>query len=69
MIYEKIDGKIYKVTRRFVDLDALKAQLAQEKAMEEPTDEELIADGKSAHPYYLRDIKGLEDQITELEKI
>jgi len=69
MEYIKEDGIIYKVTKRLVDLDGMKAQLAEEQAMKEPTDKELIADGKSAHPYYLRDTKGLEGEITKLEKV
>jgi len=68
-MYIKEDGTIYEVTKRAVDLDALKEVLAEIEAMKEPTDEELIDEGKTMHPYYMRDTKDLEDKIKALEKV
>ena len=70
-MFEKIDGKIYKVTttKVLVDLKALKEELAVEQDMPEPTDEELIEHGKANHPYYFPvDTSKLEAKIAEIEK-
>jgi len=68
-MYIKEDGTIYEVTKTAIDLKALKAELAMIKALKEPTDKELIDEGKTMHPYYMRDTKDLEDKIKELDKI
>jgi len=74
MTYIKEDGRIYKVltTKTLVDLDALKAELADLKAMKEPDNEELAEMGKMVHPYFMdRDfrIKDLGKIISEIEKV
>ena len=70
--YVRIDNKIYQETviRREVDLDSLKRELADLKAMGEPRDEELIEHGKMNHPYYTdreMRIPNLEKRISEVE--
>ena len=70
MAYIKEGDKIYEVTTRkvLVDLDTLKATLADEKAMVEPSNEELIEHGKIYHPYYSLGESDLEKKIAEIEK-
>jgi len=74
MTYVKEDSKIYKVTttKTLVDLGALKAELADLKAMKEPNNEELAETGKMVHPYFMdRDfrIEDLGKQIKEIEEV
>jgi len=74
MAYIKKDDQIYQVTevKRKIDLKAMKKELAELEAMEEPTNEELIELGRQNHPYY-QDREGrmayLKAQIKEIEKI
>ena len=73
MDYIEENGKIYKVvtTKTEIDLDALKEELADLKAMEAPDDKELVEHGKMMHPYYMdreMRIPDLERQISEIEK-
>lgn len=72
-MYIKDGDKIYRVvtTRTEVDLEALKGELARLKALERPTDEELIEIGKDFHEYYEgreNNIAFLEKKIAEIEK-
>lgn len=67
------DGKIYKVltTKTEIDLEALKQEVANLKAMTEPSDAELIDAGRMMHPYYTEVggmIDSLEEKIAEIEK-
>ena len=72
MTYIKENGIIYKVitTKTEVNLEALKAEVTDLKAMSEPSDEELIEHGRMMHPYYMdKDrIGSLEAKIVEIEK-
>jgi len=71
MTYEKIDGTIYKVvtTKTEIDLESLKAEVENLKAMTEPSDEELIELGRTYHPFYdVSMTESLEEKITEIEK-
>ena len=72
MTYIKEDGIIYKIitTKTLVDLEALKAEVTDLKAIAEPSDEELIEAGKMMHPYYTDNdrIEVLEVKIAEIEK-
>ena len=71
MTYIKENGIIYKVitTKTEVNLEALKAEVTDLKAMAEPTDEELIEHGRMMHPYYMdKDrIEVFEGKIAEIE--
>jgi len=72
-MYIKEGDRIYKVVtlKTEMDLKALKDELADLKAMGEPSDEELIEEGKMMHPYYMdREMRmlDLEKQISEIEK-
>ena len=71
MTYIKENGIIYKVitTKTEVNLEALKAEVTDLKAMSEPSDEELIEHGRMMHPYYMdKDrIEVFEGKIAEIE--
>ena len=70
--YIKENNKIYRITthREEIDLEALKQEVTDLKAMAEPSDEELIEHGRMMHPYYMdKDrIGSLEAKIVEIEK-
>ena len=70
--YIKENNKIYRITtyREEIDLEALKAEVTDLKAMAEPEDAELIEHGRMMHPYYMdKDrIGSLEAKIVEIEK-
>jgi len=70
-MYQKIDGVVYQVTttKTVVDLDALKSEVADLKAMTEPSEAELIGLGRGFHPYYTDGgrVTDLEAKITEIE--
>ena len=70
-MYIKEDGTIYKVTttKTEINLEALKQEVEDLKAMKEPTDEELIEADRMMHPYYTdKDrIEVFEEKIAEIE--
>ena len=70
-MYIKEDGTIYKVTttKTEINLEALKQEVEDLKAMKEPTDEELIEAGRMMHPYYMdkERIEVFEGKIAEIE--
>lgn len=62
----------YRVVKEEIDLETLKQEkrsLEEQLAMKEPTDEELIMEGRIFHPYYQRDKSYLEQRIEEINKI
>ena len=69
--YTKEVDKIYMVTttKTEVDVQAMKDELASLKAMQEPSDEELIEAGRMNHPYYTDTgrVGMLEAKIAEIE--
>jgi len=69
--YIKENNKIYRITtyREEIDLEALKAEVTDLKAMAEPEDAELIEHGRMMHPYYMdkERIEVFEGKIAEIE--
>lgn len=68
------DGKIYKVTqvKEEVDLEGLKAELAQWQGMTEPSLEEQLEVGRQNHPYYtcrIEKIRELKAMVQQLEAL
>ena len=71
--YIKENNKIYRITthREEIDLEALKQEVTDLKAMAEPSNEELVEHGRMMHPYYTDRggmIDSLETTIIEVEK-